>query len=201
MLRRLIRSWRYGEPVIVVSGLPRSGTSMLMSMLQAGGVPVLSDSLRVADADNPHGYFELDRVKRLAEEPDRSWVRQARGKALKVISHLLKELPPDNFYRVVFAQRDLEEIVASQNAMLRRLGTMNPVDDHKALDLYRRHLVNVKLLMRTRPNFEMLTVPYVQAVREPLTVAGHIAGFLGGRLDVARMAGVVDPQLYRNRGT
>jgi hypothetical protein len=201
MLKNMIRTWRYGEPVVVVSGLPRSGTSMLMNMLQAGGLPVLSDAVRVADTDNPHGYFELERVKRLAEDPDRAWLREARGKAVKVISHLLKELPADNFYRIVFALRDVEEVVASQNAMLRHRGETNPVDDLKALDLYRKHLVNVKLLARTRPNFEMLEVAYVDAVVDPLLAAERINRFLGGGLDAGRMAQAVDPNLYRNRNT
>jgi hypothetical protein len=199
MFNRFLQRLRYGEAVIVVSGLPRSGTSMLMNMLQAGGLPVMTDAVRVADADNPHGYFELERVKRLAEDPDRSWVREARGKAVKVISHLLKELPGENFYRVVFALRDLEEVVASQNTMLRHQGQPNPVDDLKALDLYRKHLVNVKLLARTRPNFEMLEVPYVEAVLDPRAAAERIGRFVGGGLDPQRMAQAVDPALYRNR--
>jgi hypothetical protein len=201
MLQQMIRRWRYGEPVIVVSGLPRSGTSMLMNMLQAGGVPLLTDAVRSADADNPRGYFELERVKNLGEDPDRAWVREARGKAVKVISHLLKALPPDNFYRVVFSLRDLEEVVASQNTMLRRQGQPNPVDDLKAIDLYRKHLVNVKLLARTRANIEMLEVNYVETVVDPLLTAERVNRFLGGRLDVARMTAAVDPRLYRNRSS
>lgn len=199
MIRRLVRRWRYGEPVTVVSGLPRSGTSMLMNMLAAGGMPVLADDARAADADNPRGYFELERVKGLADDTDRRWLREARGKAVKVISHLLKELPPENFYQVVFALRDLGEVVRSQNTMLARRGEPNPVDDAKALELYRRHLVNVKLLLRTRPNFAVLEVPYAEAVADPAGVAARIARFLGGGLDAARMAAAVDPALYRNR--
>lgn len=199
MLQRVIRKWRYGEPVVVVSGLPRSGTSMLMSMLNAGGMPILADATRAADLDNPRGYFELERVKHLAEDDDRQWLREARGKAVKVISHLLKELPGENFYRVVFALRNLDEVVASQNTMLQRKGEPNPVDDQKALDLYRKHLVNVKLLGRTRPNFEMLEVGYMEALGDPARAATRINRFVGGGLDVARMASAVDPTLYRNR--
>jgi Sulfotransferase family len=201
MLTTLIRRWRYGEPVTIVSGLPRSGTSMLMNMLDAGGMPILADAVRAADADNPRGYFEFERVKSLGTDPDRRWVREARGKALKVISHLLKELPPDNQYRIVFALRNLDEVVRSQNTMLGRRGEPNPVDDAKALDLYRKHLVNVKVLARTRPNFALLEVDYADAVADPAASARRIAGFLGGSLDAARMAGAVDASLYRNRGT
>lgn len=199
MFNDLLRRWRYGDPVVVVSGLPRSGTSMLMNMLAAGGLPLLQDGARPADTDNPRGYFELERVKRLGEDADKDWLREARGKGVKVISHLLKELPAENFYRVVFALRDLEEVVTSQNMMLRRQGQSNPVDDAKALELFRRHLVNVKVLARTRPNFALLEVPYREAITAPAEVATRVNRFLGGRLDVARMAAAVDPTLYRNR--
>jgi hypothetical protein len=199
VIRSLVRRWRYGLPVTVVSGLPRSGTSMLMGMLQAGGMAVLADAARAADADNPRGYFELERVKGLERDGDRGWLCEARGKAVKVISHLLKELPPENFYQVVFAVRDLDEVVRSQNAMLRNRGEPNPVDDPKALDLYRKHLVNVKILLRTRRNFAVLEVPYGDAVADPAGVAARINRFVGGGLDTARMAAAVDPGLYRNR--
>ncbi len=201
MLTTLIRRWRYGEPVTVVSGLPRSGTSMLMNMLQAGGMPLMVDSARAADTDNPRGDFELEQVKSLAEQADRRWLRAARGKAIKVISHLLKELPADNFYRVVFALRDLDEVVRSQNTMLDRRGETNPVDDRKALDLYRKHLVNVTVLARSRPNFALLEVNYVETLASPVATAERVAAFVGGGLDVNRMAAAVEPSLYRNRRT
>ena len=95
-IKDVIRRTKYGEPVYVVSGLPRSGTSMLMNMLAEGGLPVLSDAQREADDDNPLGYFEHERVKDLESETDKSWLRESRGKAIKVISHLLRELPTDN---------------------------------------------------------------------------------------------------------
>lgn len=199
MLDRIRNRLRYGEDVIVVSGLPRSGTSMLMAMLDAGGLPLMTDNRRQPDADNPRGYFEMESVKSLGEQADRSWVRGARGKGLKVISYLLKELPDDNFYRVLFARRDLDEVIRSQNVMLGRQNQPNPVDDAKALDLYRKHLVNVQVLMRTRRNFRMLEVPHRDTLADPQRAAAAINAFLGGRLDAARMAAVVDRELYRNR--
>lgn len=199
LLTTLVRRWRYGEPVAVVSGLPRSGTSMLMKMLEAGGVPIMTDDVRAADEDNPKGYFELERVKDLENETDRSWIRGARGKALKVISHLLKELPSDNFYRVILSARKLEEVLASQNIMLERSGKPNPVSDEKAMDLYRSHLINVKVLARTRPNFELLEVGYHDTLSDPTRCADRMNAFLGGGLDLGKMAEVVDGQLYRNR--
>ncbi len=121
-LRRLYRRLRYGEPIVVVSGLPRSGTSMIMKMLEAGGLPVLTDGLRAADEDNPKGYYEVERVKGLAEETDKGWLAEARGKGIKVISYLLKSLPPQFNYRVVFIRREIEEVLASQRKMLARRG-------------------------------------------------------------------------------
>ena len=118
-----------------------------------------------------------------------------------MISHLLKELPADNFYRVVFALRDLDEVVRSQNTMLDRRGETNPVDDRKALDLYRKHLVNVTVLARSRPNFALLEVNYVETLASPVATAERVAAFVGGGLDVNRMAAAVEPSLYRNRRT
>src|SRR3990172_7400630 len=101
-IRRILGGGGRGEPIVVVSGLPRSGTSMMMKMLEAGGMPILTDGERSADIDNPKGYFELERIKNLERETDKSYLRAARGKALKVISFLIKELPDDNDYRVIF---------------------------------------------------------------------------------------------------
>ena len=199
MFSGLFQRLRYGEPVVVVSGLPRSGTSMLMAMLEAGGLPLLTDAKRHADPDNPRGYFEMESVKSLGEQQDKAWVRNARGKGLKVISYLLKELPDDNAYRVLFARRDLAEVIRSQNVMLERQQQPNPVDDAKALDLFRKHLVNVQLLMGRRRNFRLLEVAHRDALADPRRTAVAINAFLGGRLDVERMAAVVDRELYRNR--
>jgi hypothetical protein len=199
MFERFKNRLRYGEDVVVVSGLPRSGTSMLMAMLEAGGLPLMTDNRRQPDADNPRGYFEMESVKSLGEQVDKTWVRGARGRGLKVISYLLKELPDDNFYRVLFARRDLAEVIRSQNVMLGRQNQPNPVDDAKALDLYRKHLVNVQVLMRTRRNFRMLEVAHRDTLAEPRRTADAINAFLGGRFDAARMAAVVDRELYRNR--
>lgn len=199
MFSGLFQRLRYGEPVVVVSGLPRSGTSMLMAMLEAGGLPLLTDEQRHADPDNPRGYFEMESVKSLGEQQDKTWVRNARGKGLKVISYLLKELPDDNAYRVLFARRDLAEVIRSQNVMLERQQQPNPVDDAKALDLFRKHLVNVQLLVRSKRNFQLLEVAHRDALADPRRTAVAINGFLGGHLDVERMAAVVDRELYRNR--
>ncbi len=117
---RLSRRLRYGKPIVIVSGLPRSGTSMLMNMLLDGGVPLLTDGIRNADHGNSRGYFEYEPVKALEKHGDLSWLPRARGKAVKIISFLLTWLPERYDYRVIFMQRDLDEIIASQNRMLAR---------------------------------------------------------------------------------
>jgi Sulfotransferase domain len=190
---------RYGDPVIVVSGLPRSGTSMLMNMLASGGMPVLVDEQRQADRDNIKGYFEHERVKGLETDTDRSWIRQARGHAIKVVSHLLRFLPPENQYRVLLATRDLAEVLASQNLMLARLNHANPVDDDKALRLYKRHLQSVRSLASVRSNFRLLEVPYATVIANAVDWSHRIAEYVGRELDHVRMADVVDANLYRNR--
>lgn len=198
---RLLRKWRYGDDIIVVSGLPRSGTSMLMKMLDAGGVRVFTDNLRTSDTDNPGGYYEYERIKDLENENDKSWLRSARGAALKVISHLLKALPDDNYYRVILIRRDLGEVIQSQNIMLENRDEPNPVSDQKAMEIYGKHLIDTKVYARRRPNFNLLEVHYRLAVADPLSVSREIDSYLGGGLDVHAMAAVVNHDLYRNRNT
>lgn len=199
LLSDAFNRFRYGESVTVVSGLPRSGTSMLMNMLAAGGMPVFVDDQRPADRDNLKGYFEYERVKDLETDPDRTWLRQARGKAIKVVSHLLRHLPSDNQYRVLLATRDLNEVLASQNLMLARLNQANPVGDDKAMRLYTRHLQNVRSLASVRSNFRLLEVPYTDVIAAADAWSRKISAFVGRDLDYRGMAGVVDASLYRNR--
>ena len=198
-LVRLYRRARYGAPIVVVSGLPRSGTSMLMKMLEAGGMAVVSDGQRSADQDNPKGYFEDERVKRLAQDPDKAWLRSARGKALKIISYLLKELPPDHNYKVVFVRRDLREVLASQTKMLARRGEAAETPDERMMELFENDLWRAIYLVKHRPQFETLEVGYAEVVAHPEEQARRIAAFLGESLEVAAMAQAVDASLYRNR--
>ncbi|MGE0384303.1 MAG: sulfotransferase family protein [Gammaproteobacteria bacterium] len=193
------RLWR-GAPVIVVSGLPRSGTSMVMSMLGAGGLPLIDDGARAADDDNPRGYFEHERVMSLAQHADRAWLRQARGKGIKIISHLLKHLPAENDYRIVLVERALPEVVASQNRMLANRGEPNPLSDAATADAYARHLIAVRAWALAQRNCRLMALQYRQAVACPREAAARLNGFVGGGLDVERMAAAVDAALYRNRG-
>jgi len=185
--------------ITVVSGLPRSGTSMMMKMLEAGGVPPLTDAIRSADDDNPKGYFEFERVKKM-DKGDVTWLPEAEGKVVKVISALLKYLPPDNEYRVIFQRRNMSEILASQRKMLVRRGEdANKMDDAKMAELFDKHLRSVEQWLAAQPNFSVLYVNYSDILADPLPHAWKINEFLGGGLVVEAMAGMVDPALYRNR--
>lgn len=199
LLTNLRRRMRFGPAVIVVTGLPRSGTSMVMRMLQAGGVQVTTDGERRADEDNPAGYFEVERVKRLAQDQDKSWLNRSRGKAIKVISHLLQSLPHDNYYKVILCERDLGEVLTSQNVMLQRREQPNPIDDAEARAHYERHLAHIRIFMKVKRNMEFLPVRYDEAIHDPRAFAARLNDFLGGHLNVERMVEVVDSKLYRNR--
>jgi hypothetical protein len=198
-LSRLYRRLRFGEPIVVVSGLPRSGTSMLMKMLDAGGLPVITDGLRTADEDNPRGYFEVERIKSLAEETDRTWLAGSRGKGIKVISYLLRALPPQFNYKVVFLRRDLEEVLASQKKMLTRRGESDNTPPERMRELFENDLWRARYLLTHQPQFETIEVGYTEVIRRPVDEARRIAAFVGGGLNVEAMAAAVDPQLYRNR--
>jgi len=186
------------ETVLIVSGLPRSGTSMMMKMLAAGGLPVLTDEIRSADIDNPQGYYEFERVKQI--ETDQAWLEEARGKVVKMIAALLKHLPPDYDYQVIFVQRRIEEILASQRQMLIRRGEpIDTISDERMAALFQKHVERVQAWLAEQPNFDVLYVHYNSILEEPLPHARRINEFLGAALDVERMAAVVDPTLYRQR--
>ena len=187
------------DGIVVVSGLPRSGTSMAMRMLAAGGMAIVTDGIRAADEDNPNGYFEDERVKALAKNPDKTWVAEARGKALKVVSLLLQHLPPTQKYQVVFVHRRLEEVLASQAKMLARRGQPSTASDAEMTRVFEGHLAKVRQLLTTSPQFELLEVRHEVVIKDPLGEAKRIQQFLGRPLDVEKMAAAVDPKLHRNR--
>lgn len=194
---RVARRFRYGKPITVVSGLPRSGTSMMMNMLDSGGMPVLTDGIRSADDSNPRGYFEYGPVKELGTDGDRAWLLLARGRAVKIISFLLTWLPETYDYRIVFMQRDLDEIIASQNQML--AGEPDGAGDASIRDVYAGHLQQMERFLSSRRCFRALPVSYRDIVDDPARQASRVRDFLDRPLDVARMASTVDRQLYRNR--
>jgi hypothetical protein len=198
-LGKLVRRIKSGDPIVVVSGLPRSGTSMTMKMLEAGGMKPVTDDVRSADEDNPRGYFEDERVKDLGQMEDRSWLRTARGKVIKVVSSLLQLLPDDNFYKVIFMRRNLHEVLASQAKMLDRRGEAAQTSDDELIKMFSSHLEKVEFQLRFRPWFDVLFVDHRSVLQDPAGAARRINEFLGGKLDERRMAEAVDPNLYRNR--
>lgn len=179
------------EYVTIVSGMPRSGTSLAMQMLRAGGMPLLADERRPPDAHNPRGYFEYEPVKRLAA--DCSWVKAARGQAIKVIYRLLYHLPSDVSYRVLFLERDLAEVFESQQVMLCSKNDPAALQDReRILSALARELGGAKEWLAHRPNMPVLAVPYAEVIHNPLKWSNEISHFLDG-LDESAMAAAVDP--------
>jgi hypothetical protein len=185
--------------ITIVSGLPRSGTSLMMQMLAAGGMPILSDGERQADVDKPRGYLEWERIKQLPKDP--ACIAEAEGKAVKVISQLLLSLPPQYEYRVIFMQRPLPEIMASQDEMLRRRGTFDASEDNSVVArAFQDHLSDVYGWLNGKPYVKVGRVQYHAVLQEPKATAENVAKFLGITLDVEAMAQQVDGSLYRQRG-
>ncbi len=187
------------EAVTVVSGLPRSGTSMLMKMLEASGISPLTDNIRTADEDNPRGYYEFERVKKLPDG-DIAWVEDAKGKSVKVIAALLEHLPPGYTYKVIFMHRNMDEILSSQKQMLIRTGKpSDKVSDEELARLFRKHLIKIKTWIHQQPNISVLDVDYNALMSDPGMYLERINEFLGKDLDTDKMLEVVDPSLYRQR--
>ena len=187
------------EPITIVSGLPRSGTSMMMKMLEAGGIPPLTDNLRTADIDNPKGYYEFERVKKLSEG-DVAWLSDAEGKTVKVISQLLRHLPGSHSYRVIFMRRKINEILASQKKMLQNRGEdVDAVSDEEIAALFEKHLKHIQQWFSENEHVSVLYIYYSDVLADPLSQARRVNAFLGNTLDASAMAQVVDPNLYRNR--
>jgi hypothetical protein len=201
-LGRFVRRLRYGRPIVVVSGLPRSGTSMMMQMLQAGGLEILTDAVRMPDGSNPKGYFEFEGVKDLDKGPQPAWLTGARGKAVKIVSSLVRWLPESHDYQVIFMRRDLDEVILSQNKMLVDRGSFpDEAQNDRVKHLYQTHVEDTLRLLRGRRSVSILVVDYSETLARPAESARRVDRFLGGWLDVDRMAAAADPKLYRNRSS
>lgn len=188
------------KKIVVVSGLPRSGTSLMMSMLDAAGFPPMQDHIRSADDDNPKGYYEYERVKKLPDG-DTAWVKDANGKAVKVITALLKHLPKKHKYDLVIMRREISEILASQRKMLERRGEdPNKVDDKQMAELFSIHFNEVLNWVGQQKNFRSLEISYNQLLLDPEGQIEQINQFLGGNLNTGAMLAKIDPNLYRQRG-
>lgn len=186
------------QPIIIVSGLPRSGTSLMMKMLVEGGFPIVTDAIRRADDDNPNGYFELEIVKSLPEG-NFSWLQEARGKVVKVISSLLEYLPSEYNYKVIFMERDLHEILASQQKMLVNRNEVSSLADSEMELQFKNHLAAMKAWLVRQANIEVLYVNFNALMADPEPVCRRISDFIGIPLNMDQMLSVPSEQLYRNR--
>lgn len=186
------------QPIIVVSGLPRSGTSMMMRMLAEGGVPVITDELRRADSDNPKGYFEFETVRQMSDG-NVAWLASARGKAVKIISALLEHLPSNYSYKIIFLERDIQEILASQHKMLANRNEEMTATDAEVEVQIRKHLSVMKPWLIRQPNMEVLYINYNKLLTSPAVFCEQITEFLDLPLNQTRMLAVPDAHLYRNR--
>ena len=184
--------------VIIVSGLPRSGTSMMMKAIHAGGIEPIIDNIRQADEDNPKGYYEFEPVKKTKE--DASWLTDAPGKVVKMVYRLLYDLPADYQYRVVFTRRDLKEVLASQSKMLERSGKSGGgITDEQMKALFAGELSKCEKWLAKQSNFKVLYISHRDMINDGSAQAQKINDFLDGGMDTDAMAAVVDPTLYRNR--
>ena len=190
---------RMSKSLIIVTGLPRSGTSMMMKMLQSAGLEVVTDNIRKADEDNPEGYYEFEKVKNIKE--DVSWLDGVEGKVVKMASMLLYDLPSDKKYKLIFMKRNLEEILLSQRKMLQRKGAEDNIDDEEMRRLFSKHLEEIEAWLSGQQNVEVLYVDYNDMLRKPQENVLILNGFLDNILDTDRMIKVVDNSLYRNRKT
>ncbi len=186
------------QPVIIVSGLPRSGTSLMMQMLAAGGISILTDSQRAPDENNPRGYYEFEAVKFTRTNPQ--WLAGAPGKAVKIIYRLLYDLPADYSYRVIFMRRDRNEVLASQRAMLKgRSGTATGLSDRQLGDIFAREIAAIDQWLARQPNFAVCNIEYRQLVQNPHEWIQAIAAFLSRPMNLQAMHAAIDPALYRQR--
>jgi hypothetical protein len=191
--RQFIRDKIKGT-ITVVSGLPRSGTSMMMQMLKAGGMEMLTDDIRQNDDNNPKGYMEYEDVKKLAK--DRSWLSLAEGKTVKIISHLLTYLPDTYNYKIIFMQRDMIEVLTSQQKMLGRDTRNFPAG---LADTFEKQLSKTGSWLTGQPNMEVIYVNYKDIIEQPEEQSENINAFLGQDLDINKMTEAIDRQLYRNK--
>jgi lipopolysaccharide export LptBFGC system permease protein LptF len=188
------------KTIIVVSGLPRSGTSMMMKMLEEGGIPILTDAIRGADNDNPNGYYEFELVKKLPDGPNQ-WLADANHKAVKIISALLEHLPASYRYKIIFMEREPREILASQQKMLANRNEKSEISDTEMQEQFQKHLAAIKYWLARQPNMDVMYVDYNKMISKPENFCQAIADFIAIPVDVSKMLAVPNERLYRNRAT
>lgn len=183
--------------ITIVSGLPRSGTSLMMQMLEAGGLEVVTDNERKPDEDNPKGYYEFEKVKKIRK--DSSWLDSVRGKSVKMVSDLLYYLPSNRIYKVIFMKRDLREVLASQKKMLQRRAWKDDSSDEEMANLMKIHVDRLNKWLKENGNISVLYVSYNDVIDNPVKNAQVIVSFLNRQLDIDKMVAVIEKSLYRNR--
>lgn len=185
------------QSVNIVAGLPRTGTSMMMRMLEAGGLEAIVDNIRCEDEDNPRGYYEFEPVKKTKDDP--SWLKGAGGKVVKMVYRLLYDLPAEYDYRVVFMQRKMDEVIKSQNVMLQRHGSDIATNDSMTRKLFESELTKVRNWLDEQVNFKVLYIHYNEMLSDPSVQIAAIDEFFNNTLSTKPMSEVVEPNLYRNR--
>jgi len=187
-----------GNFITIVSGLPRSGTSMMMRMIKAGGIKVVTDNMRKSNEDNPRGYYEDERVKKMKK--DSSWLGECQGKVVKIISMLLYNLLSNHNYKVIFMKREMQEILSSQKTMLRRRGEkVDDVSNQEMGDKFEKHLRQVEDWLKKQENIDVLYVRYNDVIDDAKSQIKTINRFLGNCLNEEEMVKVVEKSLYRQR--
>ena len=200
VFKKVLEQKRNHDFIVIVSGLPRSGTSMMMRMLEAGGMKVVTDNVRKPNQDNPKGYYEFEKVKKIND--DITWLDGCRGKAVKMVSELLYSLPPDKKYKVIFMRRSMVEILASQKAMLERLGRKGAdMTGEELSDIFEKHLEKIDKWLLAQGNIDVLYVNYNEVVANPRKNVNELNRFFKNKLKVDQMCQVVDSSLYRQRKT
>jgi len=198
IFKKLFKVENKKDFITIISGLPRSGTSMIMQMLEAGGIEIVTDNIRKADKDNPRGYYEFEQVKKIKE--DASWLDECQGKAVKIVSTFLYQLPSYKKYKIIFMRREMEEILASQRVMLQRLGTEGAnVSKEKMAEKFERQLKNVDEWLARQDNIDVLYIKYNDVIHDSHSHAVSVNRFLGGWLNIDKMVNVVEESLYRQQ--
>jgi len=185
--------------ITIVSGLPRSGTSMMMKVLENGGMQIQTDQVRTADVDNPKGYYEYERVKKL-KDGNTGWVSEVNGKVVKVVSPLLQYLPAEHSYKIIFMHRNVDEILASQKRMMsNRDEATDRISDEEMAQIFIKHLTEIEVWLSQQEYIEVLYIDYNHIIHHPDHDLKRINQFLDGKLAVDRMAEAIDVDLYRQR--
>jgi len=182
--------------IVIVSGMPRSGTSMLMKALKDGGLEPLTDGVRTPNEDNPNGYFEYEPVKNLKN--DNSWMKDAIGKSVKIIYKHLNLLPTDYQYKIIFVERNIDEIISSQKKMLINMGKKNTFSNQVLKIVFEKEIQKTKQWL-LKNKFEVLYVWYNLILSDPKKQMERVKNFVESDVDLDKMVSTVDPKLYRTK--